>query len=130
MGLTFITYKRQKLRAVLLHPGAKTEHGHTRRPEGGPNQGPTAVPVLEGQGVPVDPVGPVETGVGHPAEADPVVGGESLGDVQYVLPSQCHHVFETGLTGRDSVSVQRFSTMTSFHRKVWVPGTASWPHPR
>lgn len=72
----------------------------------------------------------VAGGVEHLAKADPVVGGESLGDVQYVLMSQCHHVFETGLTGRDGVSVQRFNTMTSFHSKVWLPGSVSWPHSR
>lgn len=65
--------------------------------------GPTRVPVLEGEGVPVCPVGPEHTGVAGGvellAEADPVDGGEFLGDGLDVLRSQCHQVFETDLTG-------------------------------
>lgn len=73
----------------------------------GLKHGPAGVPVLEGERVPVGPAGPrharvagvvVTLGVG-PAEADPVVGGEVLGDDVGVVGVHSHQVLEAALAG-------------------------------
>lgn len=71
--------------------------------EGGFEDGPARVPVLEGEGIPVGPAGPGHAGVAGEvlAEADPVVRGELLGHVLVVLRSQCHQVLVADLMGRE-----------------------------
>lgn len=72
--------------------------------EGGFKHGPTRIPVLEGEGVPIGPEGPGHTWVAGGvvevlAEADPVVRGEILGDDVGVVRVHSHQIFETELTG-------------------------------
>lgn len=74
--------------------------------QGGFKHGPTRIPVLEGEGVPVGPTGPRHTWVAGGvaggdvlAEADPVVRGEILGDDVSVVRVHSRQIFETDLTG-------------------------------
>lgn len=127
---TFITNVMQVLGAVPLHPGSKAEHGHTwvfcivlgYTPW---------VPVLEGEGVPIGPMGPelAGGGAGLLTEADPSDRGEFLGDVVDVVRAHRRQVSETGLTGSQGFTVSG-SQAWNFSNSAVVPGSVFWPHPR
>lgn len=84
--------------------------------QGGLEHGPTRIPVLKGQGVPVGPAGPgqaggVGGGVEVLAEANPGVSGEILGDSGGAVRSDSGQVFETGLTGCERSQSVRYEVI-------------------